>query len=410
MQAAPPDSLSNATHYQIDAEIHPESGRFDVQVEMQFVPQAPTDTLRFLLHQDLALQTLNAPLAGDYRTKPWRVESPDSLFTTVYTLPLARTATPENPVSLTWTYGGRLQTDRFPPFGGPAVTPHWIELPLEAMWVPVHASFRTRFTFDATLDLPKDYEVISTGTIRKNSAGWRIASTVPTPDVPVIISDRLQSTTHTSGGLSVTLYHAGAPDSVRSFVANRTARIVDRYAERFQTGRDADRLRMTLAPVERASSSSYARPGLIALRHDVTPDTSLFDLLAHETAHLWWTDAANPASRHNFLNESFAEYEAWRAVRAAYGDEAFRTRVEKAREEAKGAPSFFDWTPQHDGALSYNKGPLLLHRLHERIGETNYLTFLQRLQREDVETLGGMIGVLRDVTSPETATWFDNLL
>jgi hypothetical protein len=401
--SAPP---GDTTHYRIDATIHPESGQFDVRVRMEFVPRRPTDTLRFLLHEDLSLQNLDGPLADDYRTRPWEFGGRDSLFTTVVTLPLSRKGKPTDPVSLTWAYEGQLQTERFPPLGGPVVTPHWIELPLEAMWVPIAASLRQRFTFDATLDLPDGYEVVSTGTIQKNGAGWRVASTVPTPDVPLIISDRLRSTTHMSGPLSVTLSHAGAPDSLQSFVSDRTTRIVDRYAERFQSGRDTDELRMTLAPVDRASTSSYARPGLIALRHGVTPDTSLFELLAHEAAHLWWTDATNPASRHNFLNESFAEYEAWRAVQATYGEAAFRTRLERARKKANGAPSFYNWAPQHDGALSYNKGPILLHRLHERIGEATYLTFLRRLQQNDVGTLDGMLNVLRDVSSPDTAEWF----
>lgn len=400
----------DTTHYEIDANIHPQSGRFEVQVRMHVVPQSPTDTLRFLLHEDLVLQDLTAPLAGDYQTTPWRLGRRDSLFTTVFTLPLAREATPSDPVSLTWTYEGRLQPGRFPPFGGPTVTPHWVELPVEAMWVPVSASLRTRFTFEASLDVPEGYDLVSPGTIQKTSAGWQIESDVPTPDVPIILSDQLQSTTLRDGDLSVTLYHAGAPDSVRSYVSGRTAHLVDRYAERFRAGRETERLRMTLAPVERASNSSYARPGLIALRHNVRPDTSLYELLAHEAAHLWWTDAVNTTSRHNFLNESFAEYEAWRAVLAVYGETAFHARLDSARTRAKGAPSFYDWTPQYDGALSYNKGPLLLHRLHQRIGKENYLAFLRHLQRADVGTLSGMLEVLGTVTSPSTADWFENKL
>lgn len=403
--APPPDT----THYHIDAEIQPESGLFNVQVEMHFVPQSPTDTLRFLLHEDLDIQNLGGPV-GDYRRTPWRIGGRDSLFTTVVALPLSRKATPSDPVSLTWQYDGHLQTKRFSGLGGSAVTPHWIELPVESMWVPVQASLRKRFTFDATLELPDRYEVVSTGTIQQNEADWQIESTVPGPDVPVFISDQMESTTYTQDALSVTLYHAGAPDSVREFVTDHTTRIVDRYAERFQNGRDTDHLRLTLAPVERASDNSYARSGLIALQHGVTPDKNLFGLLAHETAHLWWSDATNPMSRHNFLNESFAEYETWQVLRGTYGEEPFRNRMERARKKADDAPSFSEWTPQHDGALSYNKGPLLLHRLHKRIGEDDYLAFLRQLQREDTGTLGDMVDVLRNVTSPKTATWFEEQL
>lgn len=404
--SAPPDT----THYRVDAEIDPASGRFDVTVDVHFVPSRPADTLRFLLHEDLEIQDLSSPAMEEYATSPWQMGGRDSLFTRVITIPLIRTATPQSPVSLSWTYAGQIPNDHFPPFGGPAVTPHWVELPVEAMWVPVHASLRQRFTFDARVRLPEGYDIVSVGTVRKGSGAWHVESTVPGPDVPLLISDRMQSVRHTDGPVPVTVYHAGAPDSIRQFVAGRAAGIVDRYARRFQSGRDTDDLQITLAPVERASSSSYARPGLIALRHEITPDTTLHELLAHEAAHLWWTDSADPMSRHNFLNESFAEYEAWRVLEDTYGPAAFERAVREARKEAKGAPSFFDWSPKQDRALSYNKGPLLLHRLQQRIGEDRYLAFVRRLQREDVGTLEEMIATLRAVTSDETAQWFEELL
>ena len=401
---------TDTTHYQVDAEIDPASGRFDVTVDVHFVPRRPADTLRFLLHEDLEIQNLSSAAVEGHTTSPWRMGGRDSLFTSVVTIPLTRTATPEAPVSLSWTYSGQIPNDHFPPFGGPAVTPHWVELPVEAMWIPVHASLGTRFTFDATVRLPEGYDVVSVGTVQKGSDAWHVTSTTPGPDVPLLISDRMQSVRHTEGPVPVTVYHAGAPDSLRQFVADRAAEIVDRYARRFQSGRDTDDLRITLAPVERASTSSYARPGLIALRHEITPDTTLHELLAHEAAHLWWTDSVNPMSRHNFLNESFAEYEAWRVVRDAYGKSAFERRVKEAEKAAEGAPSFQDWGPRHDGALSYNKGPLLLHRLQQRIGEEAYLAFVRRLQRDDVGTLEDMLATLRAATSDETAQWFEELL
>lgn len=58
----------------------------------------------------------------------------------------------------------------------------------------------------------------------------------------------------------------------------------------------------------------------------------------------------------------------------------------------------------------YRKGPWLLHRLHERIGRDAFLRFVQRLQRESVGTLEGMIAALKATTDRETATWFDEML
>lgn len=394
------------THYQIDAQIHPDSGQFDVVVDMRFVPGAPTDTLRFLLHDALTLQTLTASAVDGYSTSPWRLGGADTLHTKVVTVPLTRTATPGDPVSISWQYAGRLQNEQVPGIGGAVVSPRWMELPIEAMWVPVHASLGKRFTFDAALDLPDGYEVVSTGVLQETSTGWRIQSPVPGPDVPLVISDQMQVRACTEGAMPVSVYHGGAPDSVTSFVAEQAGQILDRYAQRFEGGSETDALRITVAPVERATESSYARTGFIALKHGATPDPGLFGLIAHEAAHLWWTDAVNPMSRHNFLNESFAEYESWLALRAEYGDDVFQDRLETARKRAQKAPRFSEWTPRLDGALSYNKGPVLLHQLHQRIGDADFQSFVRALQRDDVGTLDGMVATLETVTSAETADWF----
>ncbi len=398
-----PDST---THYQIDAQIRPDSGQFDVAIDMQFVPKASTDTLRFLLHDAFKLDELSGPVVGNYSISPWHFGGEDTVHTKVVSIPLSKTMTPSDQVAITWEYAGRLQNRQIPGIGGAVVSPHWTELPLEAMWVPVHASIGTRFTFDATVDLPKSYEVASIGVLQKTDAGWHIQSPVPGPDVPLVISDQMQTQKYTNGEIPLTVYHGGAPDSLTSFVAQRTRQILDRYTRRFQGGSDTDALRITLAPVERTTPSSYARTGLIALRHDIEPDTSLFGLIAHEAAHLWWTDSVNPMSRHNFLNESFAEYESWLALRKIYDDTIFQKRIEEARKNAQKAPSFDEWQPRFDGALSYNKGPLLLHQLHQRIGEANYQSFLRSLQQKDVGTIGDMIATLEEVTNPDTATWF----
>ncbi len=402
-----PDST---THYQVDAQIRPASGQFDVAVDMRFIPRAPTDTLRFLLHDAFELEGLTSSAVDGYSTSPWRLGGEDTLHTKVVTVPLTRTARPDDPVAMAWQYAGRLQSEQIPGIGGAVVTPHWTELPIEAMWVPVEASLSKRFTFDATLDLPDGYEVVSPGALQETADGWRVQSPVPGPDVPLVLSDQMQAREGTYGAVPVTVYHGGAPDSVTTFVAESASQILDRYARRFEGGSETDALRITVAPVERATESSYARTGFIALNHGIEPDTSLFGLIAHEAAHLWWTDAANPMSRHNFLNESFAEYESWLALRAEYGDAVFEDRVASARKRAQQAPRFSEWTPCMDGLLSYNKGPVLLHQLHQRIGDDDFQSFVAALQRGDVGTLGGMIATLETVTSAETAQWFEDKL
>lgn len=398
-----PDST---THYQVDAQIRPNSGQFDVSINMQFIPDKPVDTLRFLLHDAFKLEELSGSTVDGYSTSPWHFGGEDTVHTKIVTIPLAQTVTLSDTVNISWKYAGQLQNEQIPGIGGAVITPHWIELPIEAMWVPVDASISKRFTFEAKLDLPENYEVVSTGSLQKTSSGWHITSPIPGPDIPLIISDKMQVQKHTAGAIPVTVYHGGAADSLTSFVADQTGQILNHYAQRFQSGSETNSLRITLSPIERALPSSYARTGLIALRHDIEPDTTLFGLLAHEAAHLWWTDSVNPMSRHNFLNESFAEYESWLVLRETYGHSVFQEQLAKARQNAKGAPSFSEWTPGLDGTLSYNKGPVLLHELHQRIGNADFQSFVMALQKKNIGTIGGMVTTLEEVTNSETAKWF----
>ncbi len=402
-----PDST---THYRVDAEIKPASGQFEVSIDMRFVPDESTDTLQFLLHDSFKLDELKGQAVENYSTSPWRFGGKDTVHTKIITVALARTANPSDPVSLTWKYGGQLRNEQIPAIGGAVVSEHWTELPFEAIWIPQEASIGHRFTFEATIDLPENYELVSTGKLAETAEGWHIQSAIPGPDLPLVISDQMQKREFSKGSLPVTVYHGGAPDSLTTFVAERAGQILDRYAGRFQGGSETDELRITVAPVERATSSSYARTGFIALKHGIEPNMSLYELIAHEAAHLWWTDSVNPMSRHNFLNESFAEHEAWLALQEAYGDSVYQERLAKARKNAQKAPSFYDWKPRFDGALSYNKGPVLLHELHQRIGESDYRVFVEKLQEKNVGTLGGMIAVLGEVADAETSSWFEEKL
>lgn len=411
------DGEADANHYRVDARIEPSTGRVDVELDMRWLPAEGTDTLSFFLHRDLGRPAVEGDAVAGVEVEPYgrfaQAFNSDTSYTNRVSVALSETATPDEPVVLRWSYGGTLATDRIR-LGGSAVTPHWVELQIGSLWVPVGASLREQFTFDAEVELPEGFEVVSSGPVERDGTIHRIRSTVLNPDVPVIASDRFQNLRREGEGPSpsVSVYHTGAADSVITFMADHAEQLLARYDERFHTGRELESLRITIPPVRRAQNEAYARPGLIAMSHGSgnRADLGTYRLLAHEAAHLWWTDAADTQSRHNFLNESFAEYEAFLSLRAAYGEEAFEKQIEQARKQAADAPGLDEWSPQLNDVLVRGKGPWLLHRLHERIGEDAYVRFLRALQREDVGTLQEMVRALGETTDEETARWFEEQL
>ncbi len=91
----------------------------------------------------------------------------------------------------------------------------------------------------------------------------------------------------------------------------------------------------------------------------------LLRYLAHEAAHFWWTLA--PADTwEDWLNESFAEYSALLLIRDRFGEEEFRTRMDRKRESAEGTPPIWgfdrgDTSTEEKSmqvqAVLYNAGP-----------------------------------------------------
>jgi len=145
---------------------------------------------------------------------------------------------------------------------------------------------------------------------------------------------------------------------------------------------------------------------------------------AHEIAHQWWGNAVRPSNSNEiWISESFAEYTAGLMVKKAQGKGAYDNlkAVWKTRgkESAKVAPialtsrisgrdyaTFFD----HRVGLLYSKGPWLLARLHDEIGDEKFLMFLKSYQK----TLRGKCGstklageLLQVLTGKDYAPFFD---
>lgn len=398
-------------HYDVQAQIDPASGEMQVSLDMDLRPGPDQREISFLLHADLQLQSLEGDALDAFEVAPYEWPgAPHLEHITQVTVTLGESATAGQPVALQWRYGGTLQDDHIE-MGQAAMTPHWMELPAEALWVPLESNARLRFTWQAAVELPEDYQLVGTGPELRDGNRWELSSTQPSIDIPLIASDRLQSRESVlEGGITVRVHHDASDESLVDYVSRHATEVVSRYTTRFRTPLQAQELDIALSPLKRETAHSYARPGVIGLSHGIEPGPRLFQLLAHEAAHLWWSNARDAWSRHNFLNESFAEYFAWVELGRVYGQDEYEDRVAKARESARESPSFNDWTQEANGLLSYVKGPLLLHDLHARIGPETFDRFVRSLQADRVDTIEGMLETLETAAGPTHAQWLTDAL
>jgi hypothetical protein len=408
----PVDADVQFSHYEVVATIDPRSGLITATAEMFFLPQTATPELRFLLHKDLELLSLESSRTHRYTEEAWQLPAlaDTDLHIREIILALDSAADLDEPIWLRWRYRGVLKDEHLA-LDPATFTEYWADLPIEAMWLPTDASLSHLFTSDSTLTLPEEYMLVGVGEMERENGTWRIQSETPGPDVPLVTSPHMVAERFRVGdGPSTVVHHVDAEPSTVRFVGESASEVAGRFAALFPAGRDIEEFRITIAPGPRRRAHSYVRRGLISLRPAVEPGQSLFGLIAHETAHLWWNNAEDPQSRHNFMNESFAEYLSWLEVARVYGIETLASRVESAEEQSRDAPPFAEWSPQNNRLLCYVKGPLLLHRLRERLGDEQFWQILRRLQEERVGTLEGMLHVLKDDVGPETADWFRHQL
>jgi hypothetical protein len=195
---------------------------------------------------------------------------------------------------------------------------------------------------------------------------------------------------------------------------------LERFSGWFGPTRPAD---FTLIESPRALGGGYARRGLVVLSGmnsgDFLTQRELYlRSLAHEAAHAWWWEAPT-TSWEDWLNESFAEYSALLALRERFGPEIFERFLERKRERAAGAPPLWGFdrgdttTPEKQAAVErvlYDKGPLLLHELADRLEIGRFLEFCRARIWSGVIQTGHLLDLLEELDGTETRAWFETRL
>jgi hypothetical protein len=145
---------------------------------------------------------------------------------------------------------------------------------------------------------------------------------------------------------------------------------------------------------------------------------------AHEIAHQWWGNSVHPSNgNETWISESFAEYCAGLMVKRAQEkgkyDNLKATWKLRGKKSSRVAPvALTDRISHRDSrtywedrlGLLYAKGPWLLSRLHEELGDEKFLSFLMSYQK----SLRGKFGstklveeLLHVMTGKDYVPYFD---
>jgi aminopeptidase N len=131
--------------------------------------------------------------------------------------------------------------------------------------------------------------------------------------------------------------------------------------------------------MENASAIFYSE-------NSVTGNGGVEDLLSHEIAHQWFGDMATEKSfTHLWLSEGFATYLTDIYWQHKYGNEAFKKRLQKERDQVidfvknSNHPVVDSLSPYMDllNANSYQKGAWVLHMLRNEVGDSVFHKIVQ---------------------------------
>ena len=416
-----PDIQSDSpTHYQITASLNPSEGFLDASAELSFSAPSPgTETARFYLHRQLAVEEVRGPLVSNFQfdpaapaTAPWIREA--GTLHVSFSRPLLE----GEEIALHIAYSGTIT--EWPDWSANVITEDWVELGLYLPWFPYNFDEYGPFTFDVDLALDSAYQVRGYGPTEQTADGWHFERTLPTNDIVAVVSKDLETKSIDGDGGSVRLHHTGLDDSVTASVTTDAMSVLNSYSAWFGA---ADEVDVTLIASKRELGGGYARPGLIVLTRVAelnAPErrADFLCFLGHEIGHLWWTSAPSN-SWEDWLNESFAEYSALLLLREELGEDEFQARMAMKRAAIGGTPPIWGFDRSNTSTekqrsevetILYSKGPLLLHELAERIGQQSFLDWCQSLLSHKITTTDAALALLHDREDAVISEWFEELL
>jgi len=295
-------------------------------------------------------------------------------------------------------------------------------------WIPCKDVPNDKASFEFTVTAPYQYNVISNGTLLetkqlgngKKLTHWKEDTPLPTkvmvigaakfavkefPDSPpnIPVSAWVYEQDSTKG------FHDYAPaPEILKFFSSYIAVYPYKKLANVQS-------KTIFGGMENAGAIFYAE-------NSVTGKGGVEDLLAHEIAHQWFGDMASEKSfSHLWLSEGFATYFTDIYWQHKFGEEAFRKRLQKERNEViqfvktTDHPVVDSVSPYMDllNPNSYQKGAWTLHMLRNEVSDSVFQKIIQSYYRQykggnadtrDFET------VAEDVSGKDLKWFFDQWL
>jgi aminopeptidase N len=259
-------------------------------------------------------------------------------------------------------------------------------------WIPCNDTPDDKASFEFIVTAPSQYKVVSNGVkIEEKNLGdgtttthWKEEIPLPTKVMVIGVAKFAVKTFDDSPPnipVSAWVYQQDSAKGFHDYApAPEILKFFSSYIAPYPYEKLANVQSKTIfGGMENASAIFY-------FENSVTGKGGVEDLLAHEIAHQWFGDMASEKSfTHLWLSEGFATYFTDIYWQHKYGDDAFKKRLQKERDEiiefvkTNDHPVVDSLSPYMDllNANSYQKGGWVLHMLRNEVGDSVFHKIIQ---------------------------------
>jgi len=394
------------THYDIDAQIQPETGELEAEVALTCkAPEGGLQQFQVLLNRSLDVSKVSC----DAGVKTFRFDrtQPSPYRYTPTASPLVVEFS--NPVEAGKTfivrlsYQGKIEPDTY---HTNEITSDWFELGLYVAWYPVDPDSGS-ITSKVTVKVDSPYVVTGTGSLAQSGNTWTLTQASPTFDIVVITAPNLHVRRIGEENAGVEVWSKNLGEEQVNQIAGDVGKVMAQFRSWFGPSSDK-KLRMVFA--DRVSGGGYYRPGFMSIIYD-NDYRGLLKYAAHEVAHFWW-GRGSATTWQDWLNESFAEYSALLFLREFYGADTFAEFLKRYQQQAEKAPAIWglDRNDKAAPVVLYQKGSVLLGSLEEKIGKDAFRRFLATLVERKVSSTEQLLAALEELTSKPIRDSFEQSL
>jgi hypothetical protein len=409
---------NNGLHYDLRLDLDPRTHFVSVSGSIAYhSPQHRLERARFYLHRQFNVQRIEGRRVLGYQfettAEPSHPFLSQAAVLDVYFSPPLRK---DETALISFEYQGTLT--EWPAESANIISVDWVELGMYLPWFPLQYNGRpTDLTFTLKAFCPSEYQVSSYGRGEMLDGAWYFEWPHPTSDIVFAAGRSLQNFSFESDSNRVTLSAATLPPAAATKLGEDLLWALERFSGWFGRTRPNE---LTVIESPRKLGGGYARRGIIVLgglsEGDYADQNAAYlRHLSHEAAHTWWWDAPS-ATWEDWLNESFAEYSALLVLRERFGAEVFEKFLMRKRERAAGIQPLWGFergdisTPEKQilvERLLYDKGPLRLHDLAQRIGSQRFLELCRARIWAGVTTTAHLLDLLEELEDADTRGWFE---